>query len=179
MGKIKFTANPQKIVESVLYVLERKPDTTVYQMMKILFSADCYSLNTFGAPLTGDRYKIMPYGTVPETAYSMICDEPLAFSETTDDDTPFVREGTKKIVAKRNCNRALLSADAVAALEHGIAEYGFLSFGQIKEKNHAHKAYKNAEAKGRAYADFEDMIENDEVRSYYDEIGGLSENMVL
>lgn len=179
MGKIKFTANPQKIVESVLFVLERKPDTTVYQMMKILFSADCYSLNTFGAPLTGDRYKILPYGTVPETAYSMICDEPLAFSETADDDTPFVRSGTKKIIAKRKYNRDLLSADDITALEHGITEYGSLSFGQIKDKNHAHKAYKNAEAKGSFYADFEDMIENDEVRSYYEEIGGLSENMVL
>lgn len=176
---IKFTPNSQKIVEAVLYVLERKPATTVYELMKILFSADCYSLNTYGVPVTGDRYKIMPYGTVPETAYGMVCGNPLVFADTTDDTFPFSRVGTKGLRPNRACNRSLLSSDAISSLNHGISEYSGLSFTKIQNKNHAHKAYVNAEKEKREYVAFEDMIENPDVLSYYEEIGGFSENMVV
>ncbi len=176
---IKFTPNSQKIVEAVLYVLERKPETTIYELMKILFSADCYSLNTYGVPVTGDRYKIMQHGTVPETAYDMVCGNPLAFSDTTDDTLPFSKVGTKNLHSNRSCNRSLLSSEAITALNHGISEYSGLSFTKIKSKNHAHKAYINAERERREYVAFEDMIENPDVLSYYEEIGSFSENMVV
>lgn len=185
MGKIQFTANPQKIVEAILYVLESSPDTTVYQMMKILFAADCFSLNRYGAPLTGDRYEALAKGTVPKLAHEMVRGNKEAFVNTSDADVlPFFRKEVginSTLKAARKCNNALLSIGARKALEHGISEYGSLSDDEIQDKNHAHPAYKNAANRKDKEVYYEDMIEadNEEVRSYYEEIGGFSKDMVL
>jgi uncharacterized phage-associated protein len=152
---IKFNINTQKAVESLLWVI-KKGESNIYNIMKILFAAEKYHLNTYGRPITGDKYIAMEYGTVPSWIFDATkLERPcLGFIKV---------ENT--LTADREPDLNYFSESDIEALEKGFNEYAGKSFSEVLKKNHDEIAWKNAYEKrgsnNSADIDFEDMIEED------------------
>ena len=151
---IRFTVNTQKAIEALVWIIQRG-ETNVYNVMKILFAADKYHLNTHYRPVLGDRYVAMQYGTVPAWTYDATRN-PYAewgFSRN---------ENTLSLAPGRKFNYRKFSESDLEALEHGFKEYAGKSFEAVKRKNHREKAWRLARercAKGESTDIlFEDMI---------------------
>ncbi len=148
--KITFIPNLHKILESLLWLMNQNKEKGVnmYNILKSLFHADCYHLNNYARPVTGDTYRAMDYGTVPQNAYDILKLEELMMCELELDEMPFRKEKGHLYVAKRECNMELLSQSDIEALKEGYLEYGALNFEEVKRKNHEHIAYRKARALG-------------------------------
>ena len=130
---IHFNLNPQKAVESLLWIIQRG-EGNVYNIMKILFAADKYHLNKHARPVTGDKYVAMPFGTVPIWIYEA--------TKLTGPGIGFTRRGnTLALESGRVFNRDKFSISDLEALEHGFAEYSGMSFDAVKQKNHDEPAW--------------------------------------
>jgi len=159
---IRFNINTQKAVETLLWIIQRG-ETNVYNAMKILFEADKFHLNTYGRPVTGDRYVAMKHGTVPSWIYEA--------TKLTNSGIGFVKVDahTLALASGRTANLDLLSESDVIALEHGFKVYAGKDFGYVKRLNHQEKAWIEAvkrcgegdpeQFEGAADIWFEDMID--------------------
>jgi uncharacterized phage-associated protein len=127
----------------------------MYNIWKILFSAEKYHLNKHGRPIMGDGYIAMRYGTVPSRLYE----------ETKNNNLRGVVKGGNTLYAERAPITNFFSVSDIEALEYGYNEYAGLSFREVEEKNHKEPAWiKNYELRGSgecAPIPFEDLIEED------------------
>jgi len=151
---IRFNMNTQKAVEAVLWVIQNG-ESTMYNIWKILFAADKYHLNTYGRPITGDRYFAMEFGTVPSWLYDATkIERGIGFSRN-----------ENSLVAERPPMMDYLSESDVEALNYGLSEYAGLGFGAVRNKNHKEPAWqKNYALRGdsdSAPIPFEDIIEDE------------------
>ena len=152
---IRFNINTQKSIEALIWVVQRG-ESNLYNVMKILFAADKYHLNTYGRPVTGDRYLAMEYGTVPDWIYNA--------TRVKKPGIGFTRAGNT-LGAERGCDLALMSESDVEALEFGYGEYAGKDFNDVKKKNHAERSWLKAkeDPMGGPAPEirFEDMIDEE------------------
>jgi len=152
---IKFNVNKQRAVEAVLWIIQNG-ESNMYNIFKILFSAEKYHLNKYGLPLTGDVYVAMEYGTVPSWLYDVAKSEQRGFG--------FFKQGVF-LNAERNSNTDYLSPSNIYALKHGFDEYAGLDFKTVERKNHEEPAWrKNYICGNGTPIPFEDLIEEDWLR---------------
>jgi uncharacterized phage-associated protein len=164
---IQFNINTQKAIESVLWVIQNG-ESNMYNIWKILFSAEKYHINNHGRPITGDRYIAMGYGTVPSWLYNATNTEKSGMG--------FFRQDNS-LVAERNPMMDYLSASDVKALKHGFDEYVGLSFNSVMEKNHGEPAWKkNYTRNSGTPIPFEDIIEEEWLK---EELSLFSNSLVL
>lgn len=168
--KIIFNKNPQKAVEAVLWVI-KNGESNMYNIWKILFTAEKYHLNKYGRPITGDRYMAMEHGTVPSWLYDT--------AKLRKQGIGFYRD-ENSLVAERDPILEYLSKSDINALKYGMQEYAGLSFAQVRDKNHKEPAWlNNYEKRGAAEAvpiPFEDMIEEEWLRT---ELAITAKDMLL
>ena len=171
---ITFTLDADKAMQTLLWILNKKPGIDVYNINKVMFSADCYSLNTFGRPIYGEKYVAMKLGTVPSFMYDLT---------KMKSNVPYYYSSAHGLTANAKPDNDLFSKSDVEALEHGISEYADLDFKSVKHKNHLHNAWKKYEKeleyKRKVDIPYEDMITNPEVLEDLKELGSLTENMVF
>lgn len=171
---IKFTVNSEKALQVLLWILNKKPRINKYNIMKIVFEADCYSFNHNGRPIYGDKYVAMDYGTVPSTMKNII---------EIKSNVPFMEVEKNSFIANAKPDMDIFSESDIEALEHGMKEYADLSFDEVKDKNHQHRAWKNRiedlKHTKSSPIPYEDMIDNQDVLEDLLELGSLTENMVL
>ncbi|MBN9564795.1 MAG: SocA family protein [Alphaproteobacteria bacterium] len=146
MSKISFTCDLHKTVEVLLWVMgQSKEGVNLYNLVKTIFHADCYHLNNYGRPVTGDHYIAMDHGTVPSWVYDLLKHDPFTLCdagyELGGQTLPFEAKGNM-LVAKRPFNPDFLSESDIEALQQGFKEYGTLSFHEVRNKNHSHPAWK-------------------------------------
>lgn len=169
---IKFTVNPDKAMQVLLWILNKKPNIDVYNINKVIFAADCYSLNNFGRPIYGDKYVAMSLGTVPSFMYDLT---------KIKSQMPFYHSSKNGLSTYAKPDMDFFSDTDIEALEYGINEYADLSFDEVKEKNHKHRAWLNhkeeLETQKCVDIDFEEMIDTPEVLADLQEMGDLTENM--
>ena len=79
--RIQFNINYQKALEVILWVLHKDKTIDVYRLMKVLFHADLFSVNKYGAPITGDNYLAMKFGTVPDVIYNGLIQKHILYLE--------------------------------------------------------------------------------------------------
>lgn len=167
---ITFNMNPQKAVEAVLWIIENG-ESNMYNIWKILFSAEKYHLNKYGRPITGDKYMAMEHGTVPSWLYDT--------AKLRKQGVGFYRDGNS-LFAERTPFLEYLSKSDISALEHGLHDYAGLPFAEVRNKNHKEPAWvKNYAQRGSADAapiPFEDMIEEDWLKQ---DLACTAKNMVL
>ena len=53
--RIRFTFNPEKALEALVWVARQWSDISFYYMVKVLYYADKEHLNRFGRPILGDH----------------------------------------------------------------------------------------------------------------------------
>ena len=137
-----------------------------------MFAADCYHLNKYGRLVYGEEYVAMRLGTVPSFMYELM---------KIKDKMPFFYSSEYGLSSYAEPDFNLLSASDIEALEYGISEYADLTFAEVKEKNHQHRAWKKhekeLETKNKVEISYEDMIDNPEVLEYLEELGDMTEKM--
>jgi hypothetical protein len=189
---IKFTPNIQKIIEAILWIVNKRPGIGLYHVMKIVFAADCWHLSNYGRPVTGDFYVAVKHGTMPSIAKDIIDNDPLTFSEYGINE-PVVSRNGHLLYATRAFDRSKFSKSDLEALEYGFYEYADVpTFSAVRKKNHQHPAWvKAAEKEGydisqntdfsrlHRVIDFLDMVDNEEMRRDLSELGESTEAMIV
>lgn len=167
---IAFNMNPQKAIEAVLWII-KNGESNMYNIWKILFTAEKYHLNKYGRPITGDKYIAMEHGTVPSWLYDTAKLRKQGVGFYKDD---------KSLVAERDPILDYLSKSDIVALKYGMNEYAGLSFMEVRNKNHKESAWiNNYEKRGTADAvpiPFEDMIEEEWLK---EDLATTSKDMLL
>jgi len=164
---IRFNMNTQKAIECVLWLIQRG-ESNMYNIWKMLYVAEKYSLNKYGGPITGDDYFAMDFGTVPRWLYDA--------TKIKQEEISFYRENNL-LRAKRPPEEGYLADFNIEALEHGFKEYAGLDFEAVKKKNHEDSAWKkNYTPNTSTFIPFEDIIEEDWVKK---DLDGVAYNMVL
>jgi uncharacterized phage-associated protein len=69
---IIFNINPEKAVEAIVYLANKKPNIDHHHVVKTMFYADKKHLNKYGRPVLGDRYVKMRAGPVPSLVLDII-----------------------------------------------------------------------------------------------------------
>jgi uncharacterized phage-associated protein len=137
--EIQFNINTQKVIEAVLWIIQ-KEESNMYNIFKILFSADKYHLNTYGRPVTGDTYIAMDYGPVPSWLYDEAKSggSSLGFSNK-----------NNIFTANRRPNMYYLSESDEEALNYGYEEYAGKSFDEVLDKSHTYECWQRQYARGK------------------------------
>lgn len=178
--RIQFNINYQKALEVILWVLHKDKTIDVYRLMKVLFHADLFSVNKYGAPITGDNYLAMKFGTVPDVIYNGLIQKHILYLEDSQLDInliPFDLKGYM-LLPKRTPNIECLSESDIECLELGIKEYTGLSFEQVKNKNHSICAWRETyHNTPNSFIDWYDLIEEQYLKD--DLSDGWSEHMVI
>ena len=143
----------QKLIEIVLYILNKTKGVTTYHLNKILYFAEMKHLANWGAPLIPDSFLAYKLGPVPRFLYKAIKhisqpEKPFTIDlanniELADDDASTI------LIAKRDANMDYLSVSAVTSLDDSIKDNAHLSFNELKEKSHD-TAWHEARIKGDA-----------------------------
>jgi len=117
MGNIVFTFNPQKAIESIIYLAKRISEPELYDICKLLYVVDKLSLERYGRFVSGESYAALKEGATPSNTYNLL---------KSIDDNPI--EGIKmrgtRIIALREANMDYLSESDVECLNRIIDEYG-------------------------------------------------------
>lgn len=172
---IKFTRNTEKAQQCLIWILNKKPGISKYHIMKIMFAADCYHLDHYGRPIYGEKYVAMRYGTVPSFMKDLL---------DIKSNMPFMECSPNCYVTNCAVNYDVFSETDLEALEKGVCDYADLSFKEVKDKNHAHQAWKNHEKELNDQVKsvpipYEEMITNQDVLEDLKDLGTLTENMVF
>ena len=164
---IEFVFNCRKTVEAVLHIVDQMGgEINQYNLLKVMFAADKYHINTYGRPVTACKYKKLQFGTVPVPVYEMLNKKKLEnyLKELEMDELPFrLEQGEQghRVHADRKANIDFLSETDIKALKYGIKEYGRLSFDEAKKKNHEEISWR--ETKQGGIIPFELMVENEQL----------------
>jgi hypothetical protein len=159
--KIHFEPNIEKALEAILYVLSKRPQVNLYNVLKVVFEADKRHLNQHGRPVTGDAYIKMKHGTVPSAIFDMVRFDSRFLPRLQIREYPYQKIGQYDLKAERKPNLDVFSQSDLEALDEGIAAYLDLSFTEVQEKNHSEKCW--IEGKLNAPIPFEAMIENPKI----------------
>lgn len=159
--------NPEKAINSALYVASQLERSDYHKLFKILYFADGAHLSRWGRTVTEDRYVAMPYGPVPSGLYDVFKEKERTGS--TDTRYGFTVSG-KAVYPLRNADMDVLSESDVQALDESIEAYGAKSFDELTHLSHG-SAWANT-ARGGLIS-FRDMMiergESEEYAAYADE----------
>lgn len=165
--KIEFKVNYQKTLESILYLLSKRDDVNLYNVMKALYAADKQHLNKYGRPVTGDVYFKKTYGVLPDVAYAFFNNDPMVLSSLDLDKSPIVETSKHHYKPTRKPQLKYLSKSDLAALDFGVDEYFDMDFNAVADKNHKEQSWIKAEY--NSPINIADMIENLDVLKELDE----------
>jgi uncharacterized phage-associated protein len=139
-----FKPDKNRILETILYIMNHTKGFTQYDIVKTIFLADRAHLNKYGRPVTFDNYVAMTHGPVPSLTYDLL--KPSTnFSAYFDEERPWttVADGNKNtfVNIQRAHKNEVLSKTDIAVLDSALDIIVTLSFGQIKNITHGDPAY--------------------------------------
>jgi uncharacterized phage-associated protein len=144
-----FKFDPDKALNSILWVANRLPRKDFHRIFKVLYFADKYHLQHYGRLICGDTYIAMKDGPVPSAIYDIFK------AVRGEGNSPYVEEAEKAfsvrnryfVEPKRKADPNTLSESDRESLDWAIKKYGRKSFGQLKEESHD-KAWEKADQDG-------------------------------
>lgn len=150
----EITFSPERALESVLYLAERLPSSTIHEVLKLRYFADKMHLAEYGFLASGDQYVAMQYGPVASHTYNMM---KAARGSQSDwihprfyelvDGALSITDG-KTLVPLRHADTSLLSQSDIECLDKAIDQYGGMSFADRTELSHDEawrRAWKSAQ----------------------------------
>jgi len=175
---VSFPFNPTKAVAALVFLASQQPKRVQnfdrYKAAKLLFIADKYHLVRYGRPISGDYYKALQWGPIPQGILDMLSElengnltsraaeeasRVLAFQFISGHDHPC-------LVAKKELDPRDLSESDVEALSHTADKYGQFTFDQLYRLTHDtpayQKAWKNRGGALTSTMDFVDFFEADQ-----------------
>lgn len=130
----------QKIIQTVLYILNKTGGIDYYHIFKILYFAESKHLAKWGQRIISDDFYALDYGPVPthlydavkgnDTSHPYLVDQLQASTAFAGNDAPNV------LLPKEPVNMNYISESEREALDESIEENSGLTFGQLKNKSH-------------------------------------------
>lgn len=142
---LKRQFDPEKAVESLLYVARHASIPDIYHILKIIYFADKDHLEKYGRFIYNDTYVALRHGPVPSTTYDIIKyvrgDGYFAYDHAL---KSFEVQPNDNIMPFRDAILDIMSDSEIECLDNAIKKYGSLSFKKLKELSHD-EAYKAAD----------------------------------
>ena len=165
-ARVTFTPKPDKIVDSILYLVLKGIELDQYRTVKLLYLADREHLRRFGRPITFDKYVAMEFGPVASCAFDILkVKERIGVKPS---NLPFELRNLDTITLvenpKSDIERSIFSKSDLMVLDQVADKYGNMSFGQLYDITHNHFAYDRAWKNRKTKADdmrFEDFLTED------------------
>lgn len=152
----RLTEDKEKIQEAILYLMERQPNLSQYEIVKSIFLADRSHMNRYGRPVTFDNYVAMEHGPVPSLAYDALKPK-FNFKTTFSAERPWSSIPDKdnryinRFTPMREPRKEYLSASDMKTLDSALGTVLSLSFNQLRKLTHEDQAYIEAwERRGNA-----------------------------
>ncbi len=163
---ITYIPDQQKIIEGILWFLNRSERTDLHSILKELFYSDKLHLSKYGRPVFGDHYLKMEYGPVGSYAYDLLKHNRISEYVKRQRFTPEILEDA---VRAFNCSdsytiRALREPDTdyfsktdFECMEKALSLCNGRDFRELVEITHREPAWQKADMNGRM--NFEDFID--------------------
>jgi len=143
-----FAFEPERALESLLYVAAKLPRPTLHSISKMLYFADKRHLDMHGRLLYGDEYVAMEYGPVPSQIYDVL--KAVGGTESCRPNLAALVENAKISLSVTGYSiRPLRDGDAMEfsdsdqeCLDWALEKYGHCSFDELTELSHAEEAWK-------------------------------------
>jgi len=113
MVSITFEFNQTKAVEAILYLANKRNDSGIYVICKLLYLADKCSLEKYGRFIFGDSYAAMERGATPSHAYDLL-------KEAVKEPVNWIKFEGNKVIPLREPNLDCLSQSDIECLEQII-----------------------------------------------------------
>lgn len=132
----------RKLIEIVLYILEKTGGVDFYHTFKILYYAEMKHLAKWGSKIIGDDFCSLPYGPVPTKLYDAV--KQLGnihlnglLAQELDQAVSFAGEDAPQVLlGKRSPDMTYISESETEALDAAIKENANISFAVLKQKSH-------------------------------------------
>lgn len=150
---IHFNVNPNKALETIVYLANKKEDLDHYHLVKTIFYADKMHLNNYGRPILGDVYKKMKAGPVPSLVLDLInCNSFMLSPDLLQKSIKafeIVQKGKQKLVkAKRNADLDEFSQTDIECLDHAFKLCSVKSGKELCNATHEERSWIAAELNG-------------------------------
>ncbi|MDR1391269.1 MAG: SocA family protein [Holosporales bacterium] len=150
---VTFNINPEKAVETIVYLANKKPNIDHYHVVKTIFYADKTHLNRYGRPVLGDKYIKMQAGPVPSLVLDIINLNDHALDpklvERALDSFIITQDNKKKLISpKREGILDKFSESDLECLDEAFDFCKEKSFKELLNVSHKEKAWKEAENNG-------------------------------
>jgi len=137
-----------KLIEVVLYILNKTKGADIYHLFKILYFAQREHLAKWGLPIVTDDFIALPYGPVPEQLYNAVRKKKDSFADTFYTNVEKGSDDADNIyLAKRDANLGFISKSELEELDKSIQENQGKSFNELYNSSHD-KAWQQAHHKG-------------------------------
>lgn len=147
--KIRYRANPRKLLEALVWVTENCPKSYYHFILKTLFYADKFHLQKYGRPVTGDVYIKMPYGPVPSLAYDMLKQNENLPAQVLDEVQAALevsKDGKYAAVsARRSPNFGVFSGTDLECLKDALNSCSPMGFEALTDLTHKERAWEEAD----------------------------------
>ncbi len=188
---LKFTPKIDKILELLLYLAHKLPDSDKYQAVKFFYLADREHLIQHGRPITHEIYYALPYGPVASTAKDFLENNAWVMSNSGISELPFEtyeKEVDGRVLLyigkpKREVDTDLFSKSDLRVFDKILEDYGECDFDELFKITHKHVAYKKAwdsrkPGSKRAEMQYHEMIEDAEKQALIlEDIGPVAEHI--
>lgn len=154
----------QKMIEVILYILNKTGGLDYYHLFKILYFANQRSLVDWGHPMTGDQFCALPHGPVPTGLYNTIKGERMVIKDLPES----VDINEYFLLPKRDANIDYLSDYDIETLDECIPKYANMSFSELEKTSHTACWEKAREKPGRHVIELVDIARD----------GGASESLI-
>lgn len=130
----------RKLVEMVLYVLNKTNGLDYYHLFMIIYFANIAHLAKYGLRITTDDFCALTDGPVPSELYNSIKKDNLYDTELASMIDRVVVKGKDDayymLAAKREANTDYLSISEIEELDKSIDENASLPYGELRTKSH-------------------------------------------
>ena len=130
----------KKLIELVLYILDRTGGIDLYHTFKILYFAEMKHLAKWGRGIVPDDFCALKFGPVPTMLYDAVKDlnhPQMTLSAELSEVVHLAGEDAPNILlSKRRPNMMYLSDSEIEVLNQSIDENKSLTFDQLMQKSH-------------------------------------------
>ena len=138
MSKSIFSFEPEKALNTILWVAGKVSDPTFHRISKLIYFADKLHLQRYGRLICGDSYFAMKHGPVPSEVYDMLK------AVRGDGSSEYRKEavqafevrGRMKVVPLRSADPEVFSESDLECLNDSIKTYGCMTFEQLTAVSH-------------------------------------------
>lgn len=151
------TFDKRKLIESVLYILNKTNGLDIYHLFKILYFAQQKHLAKYGIVMVADEFCALQNGPVPSALYDCVKGNKYSDYEMQEmfnrDITKGSDDASNILQANRQPDMDFISEAAAESIDESISENISLNFTQLRTKSHGEEWRRAFEGTGKRKMD--------------------------